>query len=115
MRNTMMLLMSVLVVGGLVSVGCQDDGRRDEGVSADATDERGTEAAYTPAWNQIRHRMTADEVLRLLGHPKTIRVSQVSTYWYYSDRGGDGPHVCFDTRPMQVSTWRPPADKPRRP
>jgi hypothetical protein len=59
--------------------------------------------------------MTADEVLLLLGHPKTIRVSQISTYWHYSDRGGDGPHVCFDTRPMQVSSWRSPAEKSGQP
>jgi outer membrane protein assembly factor BamE (lipoprotein component of BamABCDE complex) len=115
MRNALVLMFSLLVVGGLLSAGCRPDSRRDEGVSAKVTDERGAEPEYTPAWNQIRRGMTADEVLLLLGHPKTIRVSQTSTCWYYSDRGADGPHVCFDTRPMQVATWRPPADKPGRP
>jgi hypothetical protein len=51
----------------------------------------------------------------LLGHPKTIRVNQISTYWYYSDRGPDGPYVCFDTRPMKVSTWRPPGESKPQP
>ena len=111
MRTTTVLAMGGLLVGGLALAGCRQDGPRDEGVSADASTERGAEPDYTVAWSQIRRGMTADEVFLLLGHPKTIRVSQASTYWYYSDRGGDGPHVCFDTRPMQVSTWRPPAER----
>jgi hypothetical protein len=76
--------------------------------------ERGTEPAarsgsgHTIAWQQIRGGMDPVEVLSLLDEPHRIKVTKVSTYWYYSDRGADGPVVVFDTRNMRVERWRSP-------
>ncbi|UCG33688.1 MAG: hypothetical protein JSU68_03445 [Phycisphaerales bacterium] len=71
----------------------------------------GGEPQYDIGWSQIRRDMPAADVLDYLGHPRDIRVDRVSTFWFYSDRGVGGPHVCFTTRTNQVLTWRPPESK----
>ncbi|UCF32974.1 MAG: hypothetical protein JSV78_11645 [Phycisphaerales bacterium] len=67
-----------------------------------------SESGYTIGWQQIRGGMDPVEVLSLLNEPHRIKVTKVSTYWYYSNRGADGPVVVFDTRNMRVERWRSP-------
>jgi hypothetical protein len=69
------------------------------------------EPLYDIGWSQIRSDMPAVDVLDYLGHPRDIRVDRISTYWFYSDRGTDGPYVSFSTRTNRVLTWRPPQSK----
>lgn len=69
------------------------------------------EPKYDIGWSQIRRDMPATDVLDYLGHPRDIRVDRISTFWYYSDRGVSGPHVCLSTRTNQVLTWQPPKSK----
>ena len=100
------------LIGGLCVVAmligaCQQAGpRHDEEAQ---TKSQHPEPKYTIGWQQIKNGMDPAEVLSVLDEPVDIKVSQVSTYWYYSERGSNGPYVGFDTRSMRVGRWRPPA------
>ena len=70
-----------------------------------------SEAKRTVGWDQLRIGQDPVEVLSLLNEPMDIKVTSVSTHWFYSNRGAEGPHVAFDTRTMKVERWRAPASR----
>jgi hypothetical protein len=94
---------SGVCVIALVSAGCHLPAARpsDGAGAAPASD-------YTVGWGQIRSGMTPDEVLAVLDEPRDIKVTRVNTYWYYSERGAEGPHIVFGTRTNTVERWRAP-------
>lgn len=92
-----------LAAGALaLATGCSDEKARSDEASVKSS------SGYHVGWRQIRRGMTPDEVYSALGEPERVKVAFVTTYWYYSDTGTDGPHVSFDTREMTVSTWQTP-------
>lgn len=103
-------LCGLLVCSAILAVACDQAQRRDEPVATKqgSTRSQPGEARFGPAWEQLRERMDPVEVLQLLGEPTAITVNKVNTYWYYSARAGDGPHVVFGTRQMKVERWRSP-------
>ena len=101
------LLTSLLVLLMLATACNEPEATDDQEPAAKSTGE----PEYDIGWSQIRRDMPAVEVLDYLGHPRDIRVDRISTFWYYSDRGVSGPHVCLSTRTNQVLTWRTPKSK----
>ena len=93
--------------------GCQQPAKSDPaaGSSADVGAGRTPERGWTIGWSQIKAGMDAVEILSLLEEPRHIKVTKVSTTWYYSDRKAEGPHVVFDTRQMRVERWRAPESR----
>ena len=106
MRGRMTWISGLCVVALFVGACQQAQPRYDEGAQ---TKSKHAEPKYTIGWQQIRNGMDAVEVLSVLDEPVDIKVTKISTYWYYSERGAEGPHVGFDTRTMKVDRWRPPA------
>ena len=99
-------------IGGLGIVAmivgaCQQAEPRYDNVAQ--TKSRHPDPKYTIGWQQIRNGMDPVEVLSVLDEPVNIKLTKISTYWYYSERGAEGPYVGFDTRTMKVDRWRPPA------
>lgn len=106
MRGKTNWIGALCIVAMLVGACQQAEPRYDEGAQ---TKSQRPEPKYTIGWQQIRNGMDPVEVLSVLDEPINIKVTNVSTYWYYSERGSEGPHVAFDTRTMKVDRWRPPA------
>lgn len=80
-------------------LGCASDGG-DTGMKSGAPS-----GTTTIGWDQIRRGMTPDEVIKALDLPQDSRITMVNTYWYYSNKGAQGPYVKFGTRDMTVETW----------
>jgi hypothetical protein len=108
MRAKMCFLTGLLTVLVLALAACNEP--ESTGDRETATKPAGG-PQYDIGWSQIRSDMPAVDVLDYLGHPRDIRVDRISTYWFYSDRGTDGPYVSFSTRTNRVLTWRPPESK----
>ena len=106
MRRIMTRIGVLCVVATLVGACHRAEPRYDQGAQSKG---KRPELKYTIGWQQIRNGMDPVEVLSLLDEPVDIKVTKVSTLWYYSLRGDEGPHVNFDTRRMKVERWRPPA------
>ena len=106
MRRGKTVICGLCIVAMLVGACQQTEPRYDEGAQ---TKRKHLEPKYTIGWQQIKNGMDPAEVLSVLDEPVDIKVTQVSTYWYYSERGSEGPYVGFDTRTMKVDRWRPPA------
>ena len=87
----------------LTSAGCHSAATR-PGESGAASAPSG----YTVGWAQIRTGMTPDEVLTALDEPRDIKATRINTYWYYSERGTEGPYIVFGTRSNTVERWRAP-------
>ena len=93
----------------LALTACERSSRDSEVKSDDSQAKAGSsEPGFTVGWSRLQSGMKSDEVLRLLDEPKSIKATTVNTYWYYSDREADGPHVVFDSREMTVDRWRAP-------
>lgn len=96
-------LVVLLVIVGLVAVaGCATSDREAGSAGTESS------AGWTVGWGQLKTGMNAVEVLEVLDEPVDVRVSKVSTTWYYSGRGESGPYVVFDTRRSSVERWRAP-------
>ena len=106
MRRGTRLIGGLCIVAILIGACQQAEPRYDEGAQAKS---KYSEPKYTIGWQQIKNGMDPVEVLSVLDEPVDIKVTKVSTYWYYSERGSNGPYVGFDTRSMKVDRWQPPA------
>lgn len=92
--------------------GCQQPAKSEAtGSSSDVGARRPPERGWSVGWSQLKPGMDAVEVLSLLEEPWHVKVTKVSTTWYYSDRKAEGPHIVFDTRQMRVERWRTPEDR----
>jgi hypothetical protein len=89
------------------AAGCHQPGKNGADVGAG----QAPEAAWSVGWSQLKTGMDPVEVLSLLEEPRHVKVTRVSTTWYYSDRKAEGPHVVFGTRLMRVERWRTPASR----
>jgi hypothetical protein len=56
-------------------------------------------------WSRLKVGYTYDDVRKLLGEPVRIKKGGME-FWYYSDKGLDGPFVKFLFR--QVNAWQAP-------
>lgn len=84
MRRGMTRIGRLCVVVMLVGACQQTEPRYDEGAQ---TTSKSPEPKYTIGWQQVRNGMDPIEVLSVLDEPLDVKVSKVSTYWYYSERG----------------------------
>jgi hypothetical protein len=102
---------SISLIGALCLVAtltaCQH-GTRDDSPSGST---QAAEPNWTVAWSQIKLGMDPVQVLSLVGEPRDVKVTKISTAWYYSDRRAEGPHVVFSTREMRVERWRAPEQR----
>lgn len=101
---------AVLCCASLLMTACAPADKRGDEVQAGRPSSPAKSPALAPAasWNQIRVGMSHTEVLELLGAPVEVKVSRVTTRWYYSDRATDGPHVVLTTSRMTVERFRRP-------
>lgn len=97
MRGKLAVVVGALVTAALIC-GCETGGAHDSGGST----------RFSVGWNQLESGMNPVQVLSVLDEPTDVRITRVNTFWYYSDRGADGPHVVFGTRDMRVERWRAP-------
>ena len=58
-------------------------------------------------WQRLKVGYNYDEVRQLLGEPVSIKKGGME-FWYYSDKGLDGPFVKFLFK--KVNTWNAPAE-----
>jgi hypothetical protein len=103
-RTATVTTVSVLAAA-LLSTGCgngHDDGAAGMTVPAQAT------PVFAIGWNHLRKGMNPREVLDLIDEPMKVKVSTVSTRWWYSAYGDRGPRVIFDTETMKVERWYAP-------
>lgn len=56
-------------------------------------------------WSRLEVGQGYNEVRKLLGEPVKIRRGDLE-FWFYSDKGADGPYVKFVLR--QTNDWRAP-------
>ncbi len=95
------ILTGSLVLAGILfaATGCETGGGMSEPRVTGGT---------TIGWNNMESGLNPRQVLSLLDEPADVRVTQVTTTWYYSDRGANGPYVVFDTGSMTVQRWQRP-------
>ena len=90
----------------VLTVACDHGGRKTAGDPTPGAAK--VQPKYSVGWQQIENGLKPQEVLSHLGEPVDVKVSNINTYWYYSDRGKDGPYVAFDTRSNVVDSYRTP-------